>query len=177
MLHYIYRRLRSWPGLIFSGALAVGMFLLMWHTSTPRVFRYILDYQLAFTSARALKVIALWGIDGVSAYLNNIWVDFIFPVGYTLLLSGLVARAAGQPSRKALFFFSLPFLALACDYLENSLHIVMLRRGFLPDHDLLLIASWAAAVKWGIVALSVAVILVFAFRRLWLKTFPKERVS
>jgi hypothetical protein len=86
-----------------------------------------LELQKAFTTGRFTAVVTGWG-DGVEAFKTSLMMlDFAFPVLYALSLSSLVALAGGrEPGRLLLWLAALPWLAAACDWVENLLHLWLL---------------------------------------------------
>lgn len=129
----------------------------------------VVALQLAFTEERFGNIIEQWGPAGVQAYqTTTIWIDSWFPVAYALLLSSLVAvltrRAGKQAARSGRMLFGLPWLAMALDWLENGLHLILLRSSGDLSGTLVWVASLAAAVKWGLIAVTVFG-LIFCFLR------------
>ncbi len=72
----------------------------------------------------------------------------------------------------SLFIFLLvillaaPFLAALLDYVENSLHLLMLAVLRATPAALVFLASLAAAVKWALAAISVGAIVMMLLTRL-----------
>jgi hypothetical protein len=101
---------------------------------------------------RALRIIAAWGPEGIDAVLNTMWVDYLIPVGYGLLMasffSWIVRPAKAVPKILPQAGIGLPILAIVLDYLENILETFMLSQGWLPDAWLLLISSSISLGKW-----------------------------
>lgn len=94
--------------------------------------------------------------------------DYIYPVAYSLALAGFIAwltvRPNQPPARWQLTLFCLPLIAGLLDWIENTLHLLMLavlrhsiRIGF--------IAFLAAAIKWTLAANSILAIFAFAVLR------------
>jgi len=167
---YLYKRLSRKPALIISGLLMVMIYWLMHITQLPKVSQYLIELQLAFTTSRALKVIAIWGPEGIESFLNNIWLDFIFPLGYGLFLSGLIAFLASLKNATItpvnLLLFRLPLLAIPFDYIENVLHIIMLSTGLIPNPVLLFLASIVALIKWSLVTVAISAIIYLTYKYL-----------
>lgn len=140
----------------------------------------IFDLQLAFTAEKFQSVLAAWGEQNVAAYVNSMWLDFLYPIAYALALSGWIAvltrRADAPPSRPALAFFAAPLLAALLDYLENSLHLLMLAVLHTAPPALVFLASLAAAVKWALAGIAILIILALTARRILIKGGPPMRV-
>ncbi len=140
----------------------------------------IFDLQLAFRTEKFQSVLAAWGETNVAAYLNGMWLDFLYPIAYALALSGWIAvltrRADQPPSGPALAFFAAPLLAALLDYLENLLHILMLAVLHSTPAALVFLASLAAAIKWALAGISILVILTLIARRIFAKGGSLMRV-
>ncbi|MCS6995133.1 MAG: penicillin acylase family protein [Anaerolineales bacterium] len=138
----------------------------------------IFDLQLAFSTEKFQSVIAAWGDGNVAAYVNGMWLDYLYPIAYALALSAWLAvltrRAAAPPSPFTLALFAAPLLAALLDYLENSLHLLMLVGLKTTPAALVFLASLAAALKWMLAGLTIFVILLLALTRPFHTTSPKE---
>lgn len=129
----------------------------------------IFDLQLAFSAPRLASVLEQWGEAGVRAYVEGMWLDFLYPLAYALALSGWIAaltrRAEQPPARWQLTLFALPFLAAALDYVENLLHLLMFAVLQTLPPVLVFLASLAAAVKWSLAGVSVLAVFLLALRK------------
>lgn len=141
-----------------SGASGLGVFYL----------------QLSFTKESFLRVLSLWGEYGTDLFLKTIWIDYIYPVVYSFLISGALAITEFKLSQSGTVFspfsrniYLLPFFAAAFDMAENSLHIYIISGKFFSE-NLIFTASIAASVKWLIIIISLAVFMkrYFAFRKI-----------
>jgi hypothetical protein len=129
-------------------------------TGTPGV----IALELAFSAETFSDIITQWGAEGVRAYqVSTLYIDYWFPVAYAVFLAGLIEvltiKPRGTPSRLQLTCFALPFIAWLLDWAENTLHLILLHD---PSHisaPLVLFASIAAALKWGLVVFSIVAIL------------------
>ncbi|GAB4504990.1 MAG: penicillin acylase family protein [Anaerolineales bacterium] len=175
MLFRLHTRLAS-PCLALTFTALAG--LLFWLLarglgSLPPGAPSIFDLQLAFTVERFQFVMAQWGAAAMQAYVTSMWLDYLYPIAYTLALGGWLAvltrRAGRAPSRPALVLFAAPFLAALLDYVENSLHLLMLAVLHATPAALVFLASLAAAIKWILAGASVLFILALTMRRLFAK--------
>ena len=131
----------------------------------------VVALQLAFSTEAFRNILIQWGTSGVQAYrVSTLSVDSWFPIAYALLFASLIAVLTYQPdkavSKSHLALFGLLFVAMLLDWMENALHLILLRD---PSHlspSLVLIASLAAAIKWGIIAFSILVVLYFFAQRI-----------
>ena len=124
----------------------------------------VVALELAFSEEAFRRITTQWGAEGVHAYrTSTIYIDYWFPIAYALLLSSLIAvltvKPGETPSRRQVTCFALPFIAGLFDWVENTLHLVLLRDPSNLSARLVLVASIAAAIKWGLVVLSILFIL------------------
>ncbi|MDD2922267.1 MAG: penicillin acylase family protein [Anaerolineales bacterium] len=168
MLARLYKKLTNlWLALFFS-ALAGFLFsrLSAGLAALPPGAPSIFALQLAFTPLRFQTVLEKWGEVAVQNYVTGMWLDYIYPVAYALALASwlawLTASPSKPPERRILVLFSLPLLAGASDYVENTLHLLMLAVLHSTPFVLVFIASLAAAIKWVFAAVSISALLVFA---------------
>jgi hypothetical protein len=178
----LYRRLAS-PRLALSFTALAGLFFWLLSrglASLPPGAPSIFALQLAFTAEKFQSVLAAWGETNVRAYVNGMWLDYLYPPAYALALSGWLAvltrRADAAPSRPVLTLFAAPFLAALLDYVENTLHLLMLSVLHLTPPALVFLASLAAAVKWTLAGLSLLFILALALRHLFAKGETPMRI-
>ncbi len=130
--------------------------------------------QLSFTKENFLRIISLWGDYGVELFLTTIWIDYIYPVTYSLLIAGGMAISEFKLEENGKIFsrfgqklFILPFFAAVSDMIENSLHVYILVNRFYNEY-IILAASIAASVKWFLIIISLMIFLkrYFAFRKI-----------
>ncbi|MFW5770128.1 MAG: hypothetical protein ACOCX9_01705 [Spirochaetota bacterium] len=124
--------------------------------------------ELSFTSFNFRGVLLSWGPDGIDLFLSTIWLDFIFPVAYSLLLSStasqlLRVRTINENPSIAGFMYAAcfaPFVAAAFDYVENLLHIIIISNRLFSD-ILIAMASSMAAFKF-ILLITLLVFFLFS---------------
>jgi len=129
--------------------------------------------QFAFIREYFEGVLLSWGKSGVDFYLNTIWIDFIYPLFYALLLSSARIYFVQKIKKNEIagageiFFMILPFIAAVFDYAENILHIVILSQRNYSDL-LIMSASIAALFKWFILVVCLLAFLIKykSFRKL-----------
>lgn len=127
--------------------------------------------QLAFSKEAFTRIIAEWGPAGVRAYQRStLGLDYLFPIAYALCLASSIAWLASRPGREpdsvVPALFGLPWVAAALDWIENTLHLILLGDVHHPSASLVLLASIAAAIKWGLIAFSVLVVLYLILRNI-----------
>lgn len=107
--------------------------------------------------------------------------DYIFPVAYALFFSSLIARINAYSIKEpgpTLFFilFLLPIAAGAVDYIENTLHVFLLRKvtGLADLNDLprlpIILASLAASLKYILIFVSIVVLPFLKAINAWTET-------
>lgn len=178
-LSRFHHKLASIPLSLFFTALAG---LLFWQlarglANLPAGAPGIFDLQLAFTVEKFQSTLAAWGEENVAAYIDGMWVDYLYPIAYALALSGWLAvlthRADHPPSRFTLALFAAPLLAALLDYVENSLHLLMLTVLHATPAALVFLASLAAAVKWTLAGLAILGIVFLSLARIFHRFSPK----
>lgn len=130
--------------------------------------REIIALQCTASVSEAQRIIARWQAAGLMPVVTRaMHIDYLFMSGYTLLL-WLACRRAGRALRRGRQIMWLivparvmPALALAaglCDLVENLLHEYVFAHGVaaLP----IAAASTFASVKWALVALTIAYLVV-----------------
>lgn len=136
----------------------------------------IVDFEFAWTVARAQAMLALWAPPSNALWALNLslWLDYAFMVTYALGLMTLVALAgrAPQPAplkRLGALAVWLPALAALADALENAQLLSLMPPAPLND-TALMVAGLAAGVKFTLLGLAalylLAVLVAWAFSRL-----------
>jgi hypothetical protein len=141
------------------------------------------ELQLCFSAERFWHIVEAWSAANpraVSAFVRGtVMLDFLFPVAYAALLSGLYRWTAGRVGARVWPALALvPWVAAALDYLENVITIGLLLLGRPAELTggaslAVLTMSTAAALKWtGILAslvLTAVTVLASPFGRvLWI---------
>jgi hypothetical protein len=130
--------------------------------------------QLSFSKESFLRVISLWGEFGVDLFLKTIWIDYIYPVTYSLLIAGGLAITEFKLAENGKIFsrasqrlYLLPFPAAVFDMIENSLHVYILVNRFYNEY-IILAASIISSIKWFLIIVSLLIFLkrYFAFRKI-----------
>jgi hypothetical protein len=166
-------RLVADPRVIGGSAVLTLLFILFFDVSARAAVgsgsASFIELQMAFTTGRFADVLVQWD-HGIDAMKNTvITLDYLFPIVYAILLSGLVARSRAATGAHSTAFL-VPWVAAACDWIENSIHLWLLRdvhsaagaSGFAAP--LVTGASAIAAAKYLLIALSLALILDGAAR-------------
>ena len=93
----------------------------------------LVDLQLAFSALRFHDIITGWNksIDGgIENYkLSTMLLDYLYPLIYSTMLAFAYAavRKNDQPARLDKVMFALPFFAAIFDYIENTIHLLLLK--------------------------------------------------
>lgn len=166
----LYRTLTDSRITLIAAVAAAVLLALLWALAgTSGGGMSVIGLQLAFTPENFLAVVEGWGAAGVAQFQQTIWLDYLFPVAYAVLLASLLARLTFRPDRPPdrvrLALFTLPFVAALCDYLENALHLILLADPPVFPAGTVLLASVVAAIKWVLIGLSAAVIVLLLVRR------------
>jgi hypothetical protein len=168
---------RGWLALIFlvfffyAQALFTYPDFVYRDANTPNV----VSLQLAFTVGNFKEILNKWG--DISLFKETLWkIDFIFPVSYAGLLAFAYAwsRRNEKPARIDRFFFLAPMAAALCDWIENSIHLYLLRnvsdsaqaKSANFSGALVFAASAFASVKVGLLVLATAAIIILLVKAL-----------
>ena len=93
----------------------------------------LVDLQLAFSSLRFHDIIVSWNKSvngGIEIYkLSTMLLDYLYPLIYSAMLAFAYAsvRKNAQPARLDKVMFTLPFIAAIFDYIENTIHLLLLK--------------------------------------------------
>lgn len=117
--------------------------------------------QTAYTVDGMQAILAEWDDAGVQAYLDMMYVDFLFPLAYAFLLASAIARLSlanheDSGSRQ----FLIPLVVGALDWVENIFHIFMLQQPAQLHPVPTLLAALAASAKWALLVVSLALVLL-----------------
>src|SRR5262245_54650779 len=88
----------------------------------------ILSLQLAFTVSKFREILLSWR--DIALFKQSVWqIDYLFPITYAGMLAFGYAwsRRNEEPARLDRVMFLAPFVAASCDWIENSLHLYLLR--------------------------------------------------
>jgi hypothetical protein len=123
----------------------------------------LLDGRLFYAREEVYPTLDKLGPDGRKLYfLNEVTLDLVFPVVYTLLLSqGILyfRKKAGSQWEGWRYLALLPFFVMACDYTENGTIVTMI--SLFPDASPVLaqVASLATTTKWVLAGCSIAALV------------------
>jgi hypothetical protein len=127
--------------------------------------------QTTFSAVKLEAILAEWGKNGTIAYLNSMYVDFIFPIAYAVALASGVAlistekEKAAVPTRAVLIFFTLPLIAGVCDIIENVIHLVIIRPLQALPPAPVFVSALAATIKYVLLGTTIIAIAVYAYLR------------
>lgn len=156
-------RLASWRIALLAAALSAAFFALFSRIITlPAGAPGVVELQLAFTVGRFRDVLDVWGPDAIADYRRSMLPDAVFPLVYATALASALAwlrvRSGQRQTPATRAWCLLPYAAAVFDYGENALHLWILRDTAALSAPLILLASLAAALKWGLMALAVVAI-------------------
>lgn len=157
------------PVLILSGCIALAIafyFQTTLNPVLPQGASSMIQIQLAFSPERFAQVFDSWSITARQLYLSSMVMDFIFPAAYAFFLASILARQVAElPLRWGNFLCCLPFIAASGDYIENTLHILLIQNGAPYSAALVFIASVFSGLKWVLLAILPILILCLGIRR------------
>jgi hypothetical protein len=142
----------------------------------------VVELQRAHTPESFRKVLEKWSASradaiGIMKRENIVKLDFIFPVLYGLCFAFAYAafRGNSNPGSLDILVFSLPFVAGLFDWIENSLHLLLLRGITTASHlegvefpsSLVFTASFFAHAKFALLGISLLSLVPALILRLW----------
>jgi cellulose synthase/poly-beta-1,6-N-acetylglucosamine synthase-like glycosyltransferase len=117
----------------------------------------IISLQFAFTQSRAEYIINSWNTELKPVALNSIYIDFGWIIAYVLLIVSFALFL----EKPVITVFAV--IAGALDFIENSIHLVVLNRDLL---DLIPVASVIACAKFLSIIIAVFLVTLFAVLRI-----------
>ena len=92
----------------------------------------LVDLQLAFSALRFHEIVVSWNKSvngGIEIYkLSTMLLDYLYPAIYsTMLAFAYAAVRKNEPTRFDKVMFTLPFIAAIFDYIENTIHLLLLK--------------------------------------------------
>lgn len=162
-----YKKLGKLPVILISGVVTVLLMVYFQKTFSqylPEGAPGYIGLQLSVSVERFSEVLDIWGPENAVRYLHSLWADFLFPISYAVLFTGLLVRVnqrRGQiPFEQTVWF--APSLAALMDYIENILHMILLTKGAPYAPQLVQLSSTAAMVKWVLLGGVIPVTLAWA---------------
>lgn len=164
MLSALRRHLDSWRLILAFGAIyfvsqiAIGLIV------RPLGVDMLL-VQTSLSAQHVRAIFAKWDAAGlIGTYVAHFRLDVIHPFWYAMFLAGVLAKgmnATGAPAR-CNGLVVLPFVAGACDMLENVVHLRFLTDRADITQSAVLVGNGAALVKWSVLAVSVLAAIVLS---------------
>lgn len=114
----------------------------------------MIELQLAFEKSKGLEIISRWGSDGIIAFNQLIFVDYLYPVAYSIFFASLYAYQAVQkksisPIDEKIIY--LPFIAGFLDWIENTMELFFVNSPQTFSNELFFTHSIIALIKWVLV--------------------------
>jgi hypothetical protein len=163
-----------WPVIAVCALLTVGLlvFFTVAERAAPEGAPGVVELELAFSEARFDDIVERWAEAGtLEVQRRNLRIDLLFPFAYSFLLFGLlgavIAPSETRPGRGLSLLLWLPFIAGLLDWLENGLLLFLLGPGGDRAHGLIVLSSTIAAVKWILLAVSAAAIILALARKVF----------
>ncbi|HOW83098.1 MAG TPA: hypothetical protein PK573_11100 [Spirochaetota bacterium] len=113
----------------------------------------MLGIQTTLSQEKFLAIARSWESSGLmDTYYLHFYLDFIHPVIYGLFLSSFMALAFNRRSLSGTwnFMLLLPYLAAACDLIENGMHVYLLSDLSRVTREAVLFSGICTNLKWTI---------------------------
>lgn len=152
-------RFLSWPKsqsllviVLLSVSLVLGFMFYFQLLNRDLAPYTIVEFELAWTAAKAQAMLATWGEAGQAAARQSLVVDFAFMPTYALGMAALTLLAArsqiGRWQTLGLWLVLAPLAAWALDVVENVNLMALVDHTANPVASAVTIASWAATIKF-----------------------------
>jgi hypothetical protein len=122
----------------------------------------IVDLELAMSPGVFTQIVHFWGDHRyggdfwvVPAIRGSIRIDYVFAIAYAFLISYLywsLCQTGTVPLRRTIV--AAPWVAAACDWIENTLLLAMLERPAPPTATVVKAMAAAAIVKFALLAIA-----------------------
>lgn len=163
----------KWQVVLLCGVLTVA-FMLFFSSAdraAPEGTPGVIELELAFSEERFSDIVHQWAVAGtLPLQERNLWIDFLFPCAYAVLLSSLLAWVAKglyeEWPRGFVILLALPLVAGLLDWVENVLLLILLRDTSSFSAPMILVASAVSLVKWVLLLVSVLATVYHVLRRL-----------
>jgi hypothetical protein len=162
-----FKKLGKLPIILIAGAIAILLMLyaqMAFLQYLPENSPGYMALQLSISVERFSEVLDIWGPENTLRYQHSMWADFLFPLSYATLFTGLlvwIGRHREHSQFEQSVWFA-PMLAALMDYVENILHLVLLTKGEPYSPQLVLFSSNVAMVKWVLLGGVIPITLVWA---------------
>lgn len=122
-----------------------------------------LALQTTFSSDKFKEIASAWIASGqVEIYYRHFRFDNFHPIWYCIFLSLLIARSfkVSNVNPKFNFIILTPFIAAACDFFENMMHLYFLADLNRATPLLVALSGTATNTKWLLAFIGVAIVTV-----------------
>ena len=162
-----YKKLGKLPVILIAAVITFGLslyFQMAFSRYLPEGAPGYMALQLSLSVERFSEVLNIWGPENVLRYQYSMWADFLFPLSYAVLFTGLlvwIGRHREHTQFEQTVWFA-PSLAALMDYVENILHLLLLTKGSPYSPQLVMFSSNAAMIKWVLLGGVIPITLVWA---------------
>lgn len=141
----------------------ISMAIISSKVKTP-VNSGIIKLELAFFKQDFINIMNLIGQSGIEAYKKILYVDFIFPITYSVFLASTVVslkklQGISQPKKGYIVLSAIIF-----DYIENAFHFKFLANVEDSYPFEFFISALASSIKWAIAFYAVFYIVYLLFK-------------
>lgn len=149
-------------------AFSAGIYAFMGFINNGLLPYTIIDLEFAGTASRLAEMATAWGVGGIDAARQSLWLDFAFIPCYVLAFFGLTLMVARDAStgwqRVGLTIVWLPVIAGVLDVVENVSLLGSLPPG---EGQALAIAAVCAGLKFLLLAVTLAFVIAALIRKVF----------
>jgi hypothetical protein len=167
-LQRLYYKLAHKEIILLAGLSTAVLFLLIHCSSNkylPENTPGIISIQFCATSETFMAVLKQWGETGVNGYRDHLWMDYLFPAAYAIFFASLISWLDIKKTistGKIPIFFVFPLVAGLLDWLENTVHLVILGNPAGVNEGMVFTAFFISLTKWFLLFITV----LYIFSRL-----------
>ena len=118
----------------------------------------ILDLQWSVSLNKAVQVLTQWGEEGRDLFIQTLWIDFVYPFFYSLLIYSLLTKKNMQ-GLLVKCDYVLPLATCLSDWLENYFERMLVLNFSAPSNTVFRTAQVFTVAKY----LSILISILFYF--------------
>ncbi len=126
----------------------------------------VVAFQLTFSRSGIEEILRSWGPEGLEIFKRHFYLDFFHPVIYAVFLFSLLrllqTRLSGREEGPVPNYLYLPFAAMAMDFIENILELLVINSPATVPEALIFITGVVSSLKWALGVLNIMMVVLFA---------------
>lgn len=128
----------------------------------------VVEFQLTFSRSGIEGILRSWGPEGLKIFKSHFYLDFAHPVIYAVFLFSLLRlfqmKLSGSDEGPVPKYLYLPFAAMAMDFIENVLELLVINSPATVPEAVIFTAGIVSSLKWALGVLNIMMVVLFAVR-------------